>query len=522
MSGELIELPEGWDHTKIREVIEIIDYRGRTPPFSEEGIPHLRSSNIKNGKIVWEDLKYVSEVTYQAYMTRGFPHKGDILFTTEAPLGEVALAPEQKFSLAQRMMLLRPNEKLLEPKFLLYQIKSSEFQSKLGISGTGSTVTGVSSRNFQPLELVIAPLNEQKRIVAKIEELNDRTQRAKEALEAIPQLCERFRQSVLAAAFRGDLTADWRELNPDVEPASVLLERIRSDRRCRWEETELEKMKASVQLPKNNRWKEKYIEPEPIDISNLPELPQGWGWANMDEIADIDLGKMLDRGKEQKGKFFPYLRNINVRWGYFDLSDLLEMDFVEDEIERFSLKKDDIIVCEGGEPGRAAVWQLNESNIKYQKTLHRVRPFCKISPFWFVYHLRLDATSGNLENYFSGSTIKHFTKAAFQKYAIRLTSIEEQTEIILRIHSLFQATEIIQQQYQKAKAKLEQLNQSILAKAFRGELVPQDPDDEPASVLLERIRAEREKLNNSNKKSQAAGKRRSKTVEGQGVLPGFE
>ena len=106
-------------------------------------------------------------------MTRGLPHVGDVLFTTEAPLEEVALAPEQQFSLAQRMMILRPNPNLLESSFLLYQIKNEEFQSKLKTTGTGSTVTGVSSRNFQPLELLIAPLNEQKRIVVTIEALRE-------------------------------------------------------------------------------------------------------------------------------------------------------------------------------------------------------------------------------------------------------------------------------------------------------------------------------------------------------------
>ena len=168
---EVRELPKGWVLTTVKETIKIIDYRGRTPPYSENGVPHLRSSNIRNRKIVWENLRYVSEETYQAYMTRGLPEKGDVLFTTEAPLGEVALAPEQRFSLAQRMMILRPIKDLLLSKFLLYQIENEDFQRKLSKSGTGTTVTGVSSRNFQPTPIILAPLNEQNRIVEKIEEL---------------------------------------------------------------------------------------------------------------------------------------------------------------------------------------------------------------------------------------------------------------------------------------------------------------------------------------------------------------
>jgi type I restriction enzyme S subunit len=109
----------------------------------------------------------------------------------------------------------------------------------------------------------------------------------KEELEAIPALLDQFRQSVLAAAFRGDLTADWREKNPDVEPASGLLERIRVERRRRWEEAELEKMKAQGKTPKDDKWKEKYEEPESTFPTDLPKLPQGWVYSRLDFIADV-------------------------------------------------------------------------------------------------------------------------------------------------------------------------------------------------------------------------------------------
>ena len=168
---DLSELPDGWIWTTIEEVIQIIDYRGRTPPYSLEGIPHLRSANVKKGNIIWSNLKYVTEETYNKYMTRGLPKQGDLLFTTEAPLGEVAFAPSKKFSLAQRIMILRPFEDVIKPEFLLYQIQTGSFQERLRISETGSVVKGISSRNFKPFPIIIPPLPEQHRIVAKIEEL---------------------------------------------------------------------------------------------------------------------------------------------------------------------------------------------------------------------------------------------------------------------------------------------------------------------------------------------------------------
>jgi type I restriction enzyme, S subunit len=497
MSDELIELPEGWDYTTIIEAVEIIDYRGRTPPFSDKGIPHLRSSNIKEGKIVWEGLRYVSEETYQSYMIRGLPQKGDVLFTTEAPLGEVALAPDLKFSLAQRMMLLRPNQKLLESKFLLYQIKNDEFQSKLRISGTGSTVTGVSSRNFQPLELLVAPLNEQKRIVAKIEELNDRTQRAKEALETIPQLCDRFRQSVLAAAFRGDLTADWREQNPDVEPASVLLEKVRA--------------LQQLELSKANS-----------DISDLPALSNNWTWIDLGTLGKVSGGLTKNSKREDLPLEFPYLRVANVYADYLELNEIKTIKIREEEYERVALKNRDLLIVEGNgsldQIGRVCIWDGSISPCLHQNHLIKVRftPI-QLGDYVLLWLLSDEGRKQILKVASSTTGLHTLSLSKVSALKIPLAPLSEQQEIVLQVRKILKAVDLIYRQYSVATKQLNRLNQSILAKAFRGELVPQDPDDEPASVLLERIRAEREKLNNGKQKSQRTSKRKSKTVEEQGV-----
>jgi type I restriction enzyme S subunit len=190
-----------WTKTTVADSVQIIDYRGRTPPFSESGIPHLRSQNIRHGRIVWRDLAFITSESYETFMTRGLPQDGDLLFTTEAPMGEVALAPDEKFSVAQRIMILRTASQFLDSRFLMLQLRSPEFQSRLRKSGTGSTVTGVSSRNFQPMTLLVPPLAEQKRIVAEVERRLSVSDALEGVVSANLQRANRLRQSILHNAF---------------------------------------------------------------------------------------------------------------------------------------------------------------------------------------------------------------------------------------------------------------------------------------------------------------------------------
>jgi hypothetical protein len=157
-----------------------------------------------------------------------------------------------------------------------------------------TALPGLNRQDAYDLEITLPPLAEQRRIVAKIEVLQERSRRTQEALSEVGPLLEQFRQSVLAAAFRGDLTADWRAAHPNVEPASELLQRIRAERRRRWEQAELAKYAAKGQKPPKN-WQEKYKEPEPVDDSNLPELPAGWTWIRVTELAS-DLPRAIQSG----------------------------------------------------------------------------------------------------------------------------------------------------------------------------------------------------------------------------------
>ena len=153
------------------------------------------------------------------------------------------------------------------------------------------------------------------------------------------------------------------------------------------------------------------------------------------DVVDSCLGKMLDQNKN-KGNFLPYLGNSNVRWGKFDLANLAEMKFEATESIRFGLKKGDLLVCEGGEPGRCAIWKGDIPNMKFQKALHRIRPNTKLDNYYLYYWFLWASRTGKLEPYFTGTTIKHLTGRALAELEILLPPIAEQVSVSRILKSL--------------------------------------------------------------------------------------
>jgi type I restriction enzyme S subunit len=179
---------------------------------------------------------------------------------------------------------------------------------------------------------------------------------------------------------------------------------------------------------------------------------------------------MLDKARQLRGTRLPYLRNANVRWGAFSLSDLLEMPFTREEVDRFNLEPGDLVVCEGGEPGRAAVWREDGSRIKFQKALLRVRPGSTLLSDWLAFSLRRDALSGELEGHFTGSTIKHFTRQALLRYRLPLPPRQEQQRLVAGIGKAIAVVNGAQWRLLNAKAIIRRFRQAILGAACDGTL----------------------------------------------------
>jgi type I restriction enzyme S subunit len=210
----------------------------------------------------------------------------------------------------------------------------------------------------------------------------------------------------------------------------------------------------------------------------------------LDELAvEAVLGKMLDKEKNTGASRY-YLGNINLRWGKFDLENLKTMKVKEEEIQRYRLEKGDLVICEGGEPGRCAVWEGQEPTMLIQKALHRVRFTEAYNPYFAFYFMTHASKSGKLSPNFTGSTIKHLTGKGLGNVMFPLCNLLEQEQIVHHLDCTFILCDELDCQIDTQLLSADALRQSILKKAFSGQLVPQDPNDEPASVLLERIKAE--------------------------------
>ena len=207
---------------------------------------------------------------------------------------------------------------------------------------------------------------------------------------------------------------------------------------------------------------------------------EGWVEKTIGEIADHSLGKMLDKAKN-KGSLKPYLRNINVRWFEFDLNDMLEMRFEDDESQTYTAKKGDVLICEGGYPGRSAIWE-NDEPVYFQKALHRVR-FKNIEHNkWFPYFIYLADAKNDLRKYFTGTGIQHFTGKALHRFRIPIPPTPVIRKSVERFDALFEETHRLESLYQHKLTTLAELKQSLLHKAFSGALTSQS-----VSVLQEAV-----------------------------------
>lgn len=370
---------------------------------------------------------------------------------------------------------------------------------------------------MRKIPLSLPPSTEQVRIADNLDELFSDLDAGVAALERTREKLNLYRASVLKAAVEGTLTAEWRAQHPHTELATELLKRILAERRRRWEEDQLDRFKAKGQEPPEN-WRTKYKEPVAPDTSELPTLPEGWCWATLDQMAEIAGGvtkgqKYSDTDMTRK---VPYLRVANVQRGFLDLSEIKEIRARETDIEYLRLQPGDILFNEGGDRdklGRGWIWQGELSECIHQNHVFRarlissgVRPklvsWCGNSygQQWFM---REGKQSVNLAS---------INLTVLRSFPMPLAPTAEQDEIVEAVEDQLSVVDHLEADLDAKLKSAQALRQSILRQAFTGQLVPQDPNDEPALELLKRIITERE----ARARETAVAKQANKKTNGPG------
>lgn len=319
-------------------------------------------------------------------------------------------------------------------------------------------------------------LETQQAIVNKIESLFDEIDEGIGRLKTAAQQIQQYRQSLLKNAFNGELTKEWRSKHADTLPSeNELLAQIQTAREQHHAQQLSDWQTAVSQWEQNGKEGKKPSKPKaPTQAvkfeENVADLPRGWGAVKLENLAsEYVLGKMLDKNKN-KGEERPYLGNINVRWGYFEFSNAKTMKIEDDEIERYSVKYGDLIICEGGEPGRCAVWK-HEAEMFIQKALHRVRFPSYYSADFAFYYLSYAVKLPLVTDLLTGTTIKHLTGTALKNIPFPVCSINEQTQIVAILESKLTACDQLAAELAKQLKQAELLKQAVLKAAFSGSLL---------------------------------------------------
>jgi len=500
-------LPSGWKWCLASDICRVIA-SGSTPTsdkmFSGNGdIPFLKVYNLTHNGTLDFSVKptFIDENTHTGLLARSRVLSGDVLINIVGPpLGKVSVVPTDysEWNINQAIVLFRPcdgiSNKYLAQACLTDSIMMRLTSRSKATAGQHNIGVGMC-RSMLPIP--VAPTDEQRRIVAKIEELFSDLDAGVAALKRAKAKLKRYRAAVLKAAVGGQLTEEWRAKHPPKETASQLLERILKERRRKWEEDQLAIYAKAGKKPPTN-WKDKYKEPAAPDETDLPALPNGWCWATVERTSQFArYGSSAKASSEPDG--VPVLRMGNIQDGSLDLTNLKYLPNNHSEFPDLLLQLGDLLFNRTNSAelvGKSAVYQSQPSPCSYASYLIAVRfvPGCESK--YVSYFLNSSYGRGWIASVVSqqvGQANVNGTK--LQALAFPLPPLDEQQQIVSEVEQRLSIAQESESQIEANLKRSSRLRQSILKRAFEGNLVPQDPSDEPASVLLERIKVSTKKGN---------------------------
>jgi len=465
------KLPDGWIKTTIADVSALIF--GQSPPSSSyntecEGMPFFQGK-AEFGKVSPRIEKWCNQ-------PKRIAKAGDILISVRAPVGPTNIASVD-CAIGRGLAAIRS---IIVSSYVQFYLRYSEHV--LAAKGTGTTFAAITKDVLKKHEIPVPPLAEQKRIVDKIETLFSDLDKGETLLKQVQQQLAVYRQSVLKDAVTGELTRAWREQNEHrLESGEALLARILESRHKNW------------------KGRGKYKEPACLDTSTLPVIPDGWTWTSIASLIcnEKNAIKAGPFGSALKKEFY-----VSSGYKIYGQEQVISGDsqygdyYINEEkyelLKSCSVKPFDVLISLVGTIGKVMVLPekiepgiINPRLIKISLDMNVYDPrfFKMYFESAFVKSMyRLDA---------HGATMDILNLSIIKNLPFALCSIDEQKEVVLKVDDILSQIDALEKWCSTELARSEMLRQSILKAAFSGELVPQDPEDEPASELLARIQAER-------------------------------
>jgi type I restriction enzyme, S subunit len=505
---EFGELPAGWARASVCDVGMVVT--GNTPstqnPSNYGGqIPFVKPPQL-NDLPIGATREFLSELGAQS--SRVLP-PFSILVSCIGNLGKTGL---NKASVAfnQQINAIVPSGEI-SPLFLFYQVQSHDFRSQLEAKATATTISIVNKGNFETVKLKIAPLAEQHRIVAKIEELFSELDQGVVSLKTAREQLKVYRQSLLKNAFEGKLTAAWRAAHADqLETVTALQQRIARERQARYQQQLADWQTAGQPGPKPKP-------PKPLppltveELAELPELPAGWGWIRLGatnvEVFDGPFGSNL--------KSSDYVAD-GVR--VIRLENIGAMEFIEEKLSFITPEKYQALEKHTVFPGDLVFSSFVTENVRVamvppsiEKAVNKADCFCirlfgeTLLNSFALSFLATRSVYKRLEEEIHGVGRPRINTTQLKNVVIPVCSSDEQRELVALIQEKLSEADQLDQTLATALQQADALRQSILKKAFSGQLVEQDKNDEPATALLERIRAEKSNGMNAPRSRRKSG-----------------
>jgi type I restriction enzyme S subunit len=485
---DVVVLPKTWTTASIQELNVEVRHgfaSGRHSPDPDSGVPHLRPMNVSTeGKLVFDKLLFVPDSN--AVRAK----RGDIIFnnTNSAELvGKTAsLDSNEEFAFSNHMTRLRTPTGLSH-RFVAYQLhylwetgyfkyRSTQHVNQASISG--ATLT-------QTIPVVVAPQLEQIRIVAEIDSLLDRYQAVGSALSRARIMLEEYRGKVLAAAVSGTLLPPYPDGTESTTSSQAIFHGVEDDH-------------LFVNAPLT----------APVLTPDEPSIPTSWRWARIDAVGELKLGKMRSPANERGEYMRPHLRVANVFEDRIDFTDINYLNFSPEEFEIYKLQAGDILLNEGQSPelvGRPAMFLGQPEDMCFQNTLIRFRTRSGISPGFALLVFRYYFRSGRFTKVARWTTnLAHLGFGRFAAMPFPVPPLAEQERIVAEAHQRLNSADEIEETFVRLTKHLASARQATLHQAFTGALIPQNADDEPASVLLAALQTQQhiQRIEAANKKLQ--------------------